>query len=179
MDFILLALWWIRIRSLWKLPNGKDRLRAKLGLVLMGRAMLSKSLIQFSVDRRGCVPSLLFYRRPNYGGGNEDNVDFLQKLPCRHCYSQCPQPCTRPPPTHASARDSWTLTGKSGSISCGGHCSFLLGPGVLKVLLFVPSKSVFPQSCVSSGGSMVGLMATSSKRAYAIPCLLYPEPLPL
>ena len=49
-----------------------------------------------------------------------------------------------------------------------GHCSFLLGPGTHKVL-FVLSKSLFPQSCVSSGGSMVGLMATSSKRAYAIP----------
>ena len=32
----------------------------KLGLVLMGGAMLSKSLIQFSVDGRGCVLSLLF-----------------------------------------------------------------------------------------------------------------------
>ena len=49
-----------------------------------------------------------------------------------------------------------------------GHCSFLLGPGAHKVL-FVPSKSLFPQSCVSSGASMVGLMVTSSKRAYAIP----------
>ena len=48
-----------------------------------------------------------------------------------------------------------------------GHCFFLLGPGVHKVLS-VPSKSLFPQSCVSSGGSMVGLMVTSSKRAYAI-----------
>ena len=99
-----------------------------------------------------------------------------------------------------------------------GHCSFLLGPGVHKVL-FVPSKCLFPQSCVSSVikshsppksnslgvlshlpdpqvgksvvgprtflraqdfiwyhcsalcvllcGSMVGLMATSSKRASA------------
>ena len=48
------------------------------------------------------------------------------------------------------------------------HCSFLLGPGAYKVL-FVPSKSLFPQSCVSSGGSTGGLMAISSKRAYAIP----------
>ena len=32
----------------------------KLGLVLMGRAMLSKSLIQFSIDGWSCVPSLLF-----------------------------------------------------------------------------------------------------------------------
>ena len=44
-----------------------------------------------------------------------------------------------------------------------GHCSFLLGPGVHKVL-FVTSKSVFPQFCVSSGGSTVGLMVISSKR---------------
>ena len=49
-----------------------------------------------------------------------------------------------------------------------GHCSFLLGPGAHKVL-FVPSKSLFPQSYVSSGGFMVGLMATSFKGAYAIP----------
>ena len=35
--------------------------------------------------------------------------------------------------------------------------------------MFVPSKSLFPQTCVSSGGSMMGLMATSSKWAYAIP----------
>ena len=49
-----------------------------------------------------------------------------------------------------------------------GHCSLFLGPGTNKVL-FVPSKSLFPHSCVSSGSSVVGLMATSSKRAYATP----------
>ena len=32
----------------------------KLGLALVGRAMLSKPLIQFSVNGWGCVPSLLF-----------------------------------------------------------------------------------------------------------------------
>ena len=36
-------------------------------------------------------------------------------------------------------------------------------------VLFVPSKSLFSQSCVSSGSSLVRLKATSSKRAYAIP----------
>ena len=36
--------------------------------------MLSNSLIQFSVDGQGCVPSLLFDLGPNYGGGNKDNV---------------------------------------------------------------------------------------------------------
>ena len=49
-----------------------------------------------------------------------------------------------------------------------GHCSFVLGPGAHKVL-FVPSKSLFPQLCVSSGSFIVGLMVTSSKKAYAIP----------
>ena len=59
-----------------------------------------------------------------------------------------------------------------------GHCSFPQGPGAHKVL-FVPFKSLFTQSCVSYGSFMVGLMATSSKRAYVIPSLLHPEPLPL
>ena len=40
------------------------------GSLLMGGAMLSKSLIQLSVDGWGWVPSLLFDLRPNYGGGN-------------------------------------------------------------------------------------------------------------
>ena len=80
--------------------------------------MLSKFLIQFSVDGWGCVPSLLFDLRPNHGGGNEDNGDLLLKVPCTHCYTQCPQPCSRPPPTHASVGDCWTLTGKSGLVSC-------------------------------------------------------------
>ena len=62
----------------------------KLGVVLMGGAMLSKSLIQFPVDGRGCVPSLLLDLRPNYGGGNEGNSDLLQKVPCTHCCTQCP-----------------------------------------------------------------------------------------
>ena len=39
------------------------------GLALMGEAMLSKSLIQFSVDEWGCVVSLLFDLRPTSGGG--------------------------------------------------------------------------------------------------------------
>ena len=53
-----------------------------------------------------------------------------------------------------------------------GHCSFLLGPCAHKIL-FACSKSLFPQTCVSSGGSLVGLMATSSKRACAIPNTLF------
>ena len=54
------------------------------------------------------------------------------------------------------------------------HCSFLLGPGAHKVL-FVPSKSLFPQSYISSGDSIVGLMETFSKRTYATPMSAAPR----
>ena len=45
-----------------------------------------------------------------------------------------------------------------------GHCLSLLGYGAHKVL-FLPSQSLFPKTCISSGVSVVVLMATSSKRA--------------
>ena len=60
MVFSLSALWWRRIRGFWKLPDGRDWPRGKLGFVLMGRAMLSKSLIQFSIDGWRCVPHQIF-----------------------------------------------------------------------------------------------------------------------
>ena len=60
MVFSLSALWWRRIRTFWKLPDGRDWPRGKLGFVLMGRAMLSKSLIQFSIDGWSCVPYHIF-----------------------------------------------------------------------------------------------------------------------
>ena len=63
--------------------------------------------------------SLLFDLRPNCGGRNENNGNFLQKAPCRQGCTQCPRTSSRPLLTHASTRDSWTLVGKSWSISCG------------------------------------------------------------
>ena len=45
----------------------REGLAVGMSLVLMGGATLSKSLIQFSVDGRGCVPSLLFGLRPSKG----------------------------------------------------------------------------------------------------------------
>ena len=71
----------------------------------------------------------------------------------------------QPMPLLETPGHSWASVGQSlvGSL--------LLSPGSLCVykILFLPSNSLFPQYCVSSGGSMVGLMVTSSKRAYAIP----------
>ena len=138
--------------------------REKLGLVLMDGAMLRKSLIQFSVDGQACVPSLLFDLRPNYGGGDGD---LLQKVPCMHCCPQCPQPCSRPLPTHTPPETP-------------GHSRASLGQSLVGSLLLSPEswctqgfvyglQESVSQSFVSSGGSIVGLMETSPKRAYATP----------
>jgi len=66
----------------------------------------------------------------------------LQKIPCTYCSTQCPQPCSRPPLTHNSAGDSWTPTGKSGSVSCGVTAPFSWV--LVHKVLFVPSKNLFP-----------------------------------
>ena len=44
---------------------------------------------------------------------------LLQKVLYMHCCTQCLWPCSRQLPTNTSARDSWTLMGKSESVSCG------------------------------------------------------------
>ena len=103
------------------------------------------------------MPPLLFDLRPNYGGGNEDNGDLLHKVPCRHCYTQCPPNLHQPLPTHTSTRDSWTLMGKSGSISCGVTAPFSWILVHTRFCLCSP-RVCFP-SHVSSGSSIVGLMA--------------------
>ena len=61
-----------------------------MGLVLMGGAIFSKTLIKCFVPW-GWVPSVWLDLRPNYAGGDEDNGDLLQKVPCVHCGSQCLQ----------------------------------------------------------------------------------------
>ena len=80
-----------------------------------------------------------------YGGVNGD---LLQEGLC-HTQVYCTQsccPCCRPLLTCKSTGDTQTQFWLS---LLWGHCSFLLGPGAHKVL-FVPSKSRFPQPCGSS-----------------------------
>ena len=105
--------------------------------------MFSKSLIQFSVDGQGCVPSMLLDLRQNYGGGNEDGPS---KGPMRALLHSVPptlqQPTAEPFP-HQRLLDTH---GQVWVSLLWGHCSFLLGPGAHKVL-FVPSKSLFPVLC--------------------------------
>ena len=110
-------------KRLMEASDGRDSLRGKLGLVLMGRAMLSKSLIQFSVDGRGCD-------RPTYGGSNEDNGNLLKKVPCTCCCTQSPDPeaghhWPTPPletPRHSQASLGQPLVG-SLLLSSGSWCA--------------------------------------------------------
>ena len=76
-------------------------------------------------------------------------------------------------PTHASARDSWTLMGKSESVSCGVTVPF---SWVLVHIRFClcPPRVCFPV-LYKFWQLYVGLIVTSSKRAYAIPTSAAPR----
>ena len=133
----------------------------------MGRAMLSKSLIQFSVDRWGYVPSLLLtWGQIMVEVIKTVGTSFKSSHACTATLS-APNPVAdhlRPTPLpetpgHSQASLDQSLVG-----------SLILSPGSWCIQGFVCApNSLFPQSCVSSGGSMVALMVTTSQRAYAIP----------
>ena len=89
---------------------------------------------------------MLLELKPNYGGGNEENGDLLQKVLCRHCHSQRPQLCCGPCQQQAAADPCLCQrlldTHQQVWVSLlWGYCSFLLGPDVHEVL-FVHSKSL-------------------------------------
>ena len=73
----------------------------------------------------GSVSSLLFVlTMVGVGNGGNGNGDLFQKNLCLHYCIQCSWPHIRPLLTHASVWDSWTLTGKSGSVFCGDTVPF-------------------------------------------------------
>ena len=98
-----------------------------------------------------CVPSLYFGLRQNYGKSNGSNGDLFQKTYASTMWipgllKSVPltlQHATVEPCLHQRLLDThrqlWLRLLR-------GHCSFLLGPGVHKIL-FMPSKSLIPQSC--------------------------------
>ena len=135
--------------------------------------MLSKSLIQFSIDGWSCVPSLLF----TWGQTMVEVMKIVvTSLKISHaCTATLSAPtCSRPPGTHAPTRDSWIPTGKSRTVSVG---ALLLSPGSWCTRFCCAHQKSISQSCVSSGNSMVGLMITSTKGLMPYPSLLHPEPL--
>ena len=127
--------------------------------------MFSKSFLQFSVGGWGCVPSLLFTWDQTMAEVMKIIVtSFKRSHACTATLSALSpaaghhQPM--PPletPGHSQASLGQSLVG-SLFLSSGSRCT---GPGHLLDI------------------STVGLMVTSSKRAYAIPCLVHPESLSL
>ena len=144
MVFTLSTLWWISIRGLWKLSDGRDWLWGRLGLILMGRVMLSKSLIQFSVDGWSYVPSLsLTWDQTMVGVVKIMATSFKRTFACTVVFS-APDPAAghcwpTPLPEHSQASLAQSLVG-----------SLLLSPGSWCTQGFVvPFKSLLPQSCLS------------------------------
>ena len=104
---------------------------------------------------------------PNYGGGNEIMVTSFKRSHAHTATLSAPNPAAghhQPTPLletpgHSGASLGQSLVG-----------SLLLSPVSWCTQDFVCAlQGLFSQSCISSVGSMVGLMATSSKRAYVIP----------
>ena len=130
-------------------------------------AMLNKSLIQFSVEGCGCVPSLLFDLRPNCGGGNEDNGNPFKKSHAPTATLSVPNP---------AAGHCWLMP----LLGTLGHSRASLGQSPVGSLL-LSSQSWYTQGSVCALQESVspvlckfwqlygGLMETSSKRAYATP----------
>ena len=90
----------------------------------------------------GMCSSPLFYLRPNYSRGNEDSGDLPQKVPMHTLLHSVPPKllqATTDPRLYQRLLDTpgqvWV------SLLCG-NCSFLLGPGELKVL-FEPSECLW------------------------------------
>ena len=112
-------------------------------------------------------PPPVIYPGPNFSGGNEDNGNLLPKVPGVQCTLSAPNPAAGhllPMPPPETSVHSWASPGQSLVES------LLLSPGswYTQGCVCALQESV-SQSCVSAGSSMVGLMVTSSKRAYAIP----------
>ena len=123
--------------------------------------MFSKSLIQFSVDGGAAFPPY-YLPGPNYGEGSEDTTSFKRSHACTASLS-APSPaaghCQPTPlpetPGHLQANLGQALVG-----------SLLLSPGSWYAQSSVYARQEFiSQFCVSSGSTMMGLVATSSKRA--------------
>ena len=129
--------------------------------------MFSKPLIQFCVDGCGCVPSLLFTQGQTMVEIMKImGTSFKRSHACTAILS-APSPVAghrRPMPQPETSGHLWASLGYSlvGSL--------LLSPGSwCKQCSVYAHQEFVSQSCISSDSSMVGLMETSSKRAYAIP----------
>ena len=132
----------------------------------MGRPMLSKSLIQFFVDGWSCVPSLSFT-------WDQTMVEIMQIMVTSFKRSHaCTATLSAPSPAAGDHRPTPLLETSGHSRASLGQSlvgSLLLfsGPWYAQGSVCAIQESV-SQSCISSGGSKVGLMVTSSKRGLTL-----------
>ena len=166
--------------------------------------MLSKSLIQLSVDEWGCVPSLLFDQRPNYGGGDGDNSTSFKRSRARTATLSAPDPAAghhRPTPLletagHSRASLGQSLmgalllppgsggaSGKESACQCRGHKRHGFDPWVQNIPwsrewhptpIFLPGNSV----CRGARWAIVHGAAETRLRINAhsgVPLLIWPQ----
>ena len=128
--------------------------------------MLSKSLIQFSVDGWSCIPSLLFTLGQTMVEVMKIIVSSLKRSHACTATVHAPNPVAgnhQPMPLPETPKFPQASLGQS---PVG---SLFLSPGSWCTRFCCALRESISKSCVSSGSSMVGLMVTSSKRTYAIP----------
>ena len=113
----------------------------------MSRAVLPPCSLAWDGPVLESVVLMVGYR---LHGRNNGNV--LQEDLCQHAVPSRTAAASAPDPVASHYQPTcplWTLTGKSGSVSCGVTAPFSWVLGAQKILL-VPSKSLFPQSCGNS-----------------------------
>ena len=139
----------------WAWPCTSEQ-PGNLGLALVGGAVLSQSLIQFSVMGGAVFLPVVWPEAAQswslqslwqaMGVMVTSSKRTWASTPCLPGPQlPVPRPCGRALWTHAFSRASQTFTGKSASVSCGGHGSYLLDSHVHVVL------SVFSNSLCSPG----------------------------
>ena len=126
----------------------------------MGGVVLSRSLIQFSVDGWD-VPSLLFTWGQTMVEVMEIMVTSFKRRwppPYIYCYTQCPQPCSSPPPSHPP-------------LETPGYSWASLGWSPVGSLLLYPG-SWCTQGCVCALWVSPAGMGFDSKSEFAPPTVL-------
>ena len=114
-----------------KLLDGRDWWWEKLDLALVGKALLSKALLQLSAVGWGCAPLLVVWPEATqpgvywtYGRVNGDLQEVLLKVPLPGLLLPVPPSRSKPLLIHTSTGDPPTLAGRSGSVSCGVTAPF-------------------------------------------------------
>ena len=126
----------------------------------MGGILVSKSLIQFSVDGRSCVPFLLF----TWG---QTLLEVMQIMVISFKRShECTATLSAPSPAaghHQAMPLLETPRHSQASLGQTSVASLFLSPGSWCTRFCLCLRRVYFPACVSFGSSMVGLMATFSK----------------